>query len=239
MIKAVLFDFDQTLVDSADGFRAAEKEAQARILDDLGTGKSVAFSPGVFLPEYRRLRKEFQADSNYSRKSLWQAVYLRFGDRADSRVLEQWEEAYWQRIKEMTASFPETSDVLEALGRKYRIGLITNTQGQPHSGCHRLAEFPEWERFFKVKIIAGELDVPAKPDPSPFAMCLSKLNVEAAEAVYVGDDWRCDVCGAQNAGLHAVWIKHHAIKRNWPRIETNVPTITSLIPLLDLEKVLA
>jgi FMN phosphatase YigB (HAD superfamily) len=28
MIKAILFDFGQTLVDSSNGFRAAEKEAQ-------------------------------------------------------------------------------------------------------------------------------------------------------------------------------------------------------------------
>jgi len=28
MIKAILFDFGQTLVDAADGFRAAEKAAQ-------------------------------------------------------------------------------------------------------------------------------------------------------------------------------------------------------------------
>ncbi len=35
MIKAVLFDFGQTLVDSAHGFRTAEKEAQTRIFSDV------------------------------------------------------------------------------------------------------------------------------------------------------------------------------------------------------------
>ena len=35
MIKALLFDFGQTLVDSADAFRAAEKEAQGRLFAEM------------------------------------------------------------------------------------------------------------------------------------------------------------------------------------------------------------
>lgn len=36
MVRAVLFDFGQTLVDSANGFRRAGKEAEIRIFEDLG-----------------------------------------------------------------------------------------------------------------------------------------------------------------------------------------------------------
>jgi len=35
MIKAVVFDFGQTLVDAADGFRSAENAVQDRIFSDL------------------------------------------------------------------------------------------------------------------------------------------------------------------------------------------------------------
>ncbi len=234
-IKAILFDFGQTLVDSADGFRAAEKEAQVRILNDLTARAPDAISHDEFLAEYRRLRKEYQADSRYSRKAIWRAVYDRFACPAEAGVLEHWENAYWRRVTEMTAPFPETSDVLEILGKKYRLGLITNTQGQPRAGTHRLAEFPELERHFEVIVVAGESEIPAKPDPAPYRLCLAELRVEAAEAVYVGDDWRNDVMGAREAGLCAIWLKHLAVGRNWPKVETDVPTITTLSPLLDLE----
>jgi putative hydrolase of the HAD superfamily len=63
-----------------------------------------------------------------------------------------------------------------------------------------------------------------------------KLGVEPSEAVYVGDDYRIDICGAKDAGLHSVWIKHHLVKRNWPDVETEVPIISSLNQLLELEK---
>jgi FMN phosphatase YigB (HAD superfamily) len=71
MLKAVLFDFSQTLVDAANGFRAAEKEAQARIFSDLSLT-----SWENFLSSYRRIRKEFHEKSMFSRKSLWEEVYF-------------------------------------------------------------------------------------------------------------------------------------------------------------------
>ncbi|MBN2293075.1 MAG: HAD family hydrolase [Pirellulales bacterium] len=238
MIQAVLFDFGQTLVDSANGFRSAEKEAQALILDNLIASAKKNLSSREFLAKYRDLRKYYQENSNYSRKSLWEAVCSHFGQRADPCIIEQWEEEYWQRVKRMTNVFPETIEVLQTLKQRYKIGLISNTQGQPRSVGHRLGEFPQLERFFESVVIAGESDIPAKPDPMPFAKCLKELGVAAAEAVYVGDDWRVDICGAQDAGLRAIWIKYHSVKRNWPKVETDVPTIFSLKSLLDLSTVL-
>lgn len=83
IIKAVLFDFSQTLANSADGFRSAEKEAQARILDDLNSSRCEELFADAFLPEYRRLRKAFHDETKCSRKALWEAVYQHFGGRAD------------------------------------------------------------------------------------------------------------------------------------------------------------
>ena len=59
--------------------------------------------------------------------------------------------------------------------------------------------------------------------------------MDPSEAVYVGDDFRIDICGAKDAGLHPVWLKHHLVKRTWPDVETEVPVITSLDELLQLE----
>ncbi|MBN1852178.1 MAG: HAD family hydrolase [Pirellulales bacterium] len=229
-IDAILFDFGQTLVDSADGFLAAEKEAQARLMQDLEIARR-----DEFLEDYRRMRQEFQRRSDYSRRSLWQAVYERQGRRPDCNVLEEWEIAYWKRVKDWTRPFPETFRVLEQLENRYRLGLVTNTQGQKAAEKHRLAELPELERFFRVILVAGESGVPAKPHSEPFIQCLAQLGVAAHRAVFVGDDWHNDVCGARDAGLQPVWLKHHAVRRDWPDEKTTVPVMTSLEALLELE----
>ncbi len=152
--------------------------------------------------------------------------------------LEIWENEYWERVKAETVLFPETVQVLEKLNTEYRLGLITNTQGQKTSGKHRISLFPELERFFEVVIVAGEADVPPKPDPAPFHLCLDSLGTTPGEAVYIGDDWRIDICGAKDIGLQPIWIKHHSVRRSWPDIKTSVPVITSLDQLLHLDRVL-
>jgi putative hydrolase of the HAD superfamily len=128
---------------------------------------------------------------------------------------------------------------LASLGTRYEIALITNTQGQKENGTHRISLYSKLEDFFNVIIVAGEGGTPPKPDPEPFRQCLDQLGISAAQAVYIGDDWRIDICGARDAGLRAVWLKHHTVQRNWPRGDNSVPVISSLEELLELEELLA
>ena len=233
MIKAVIFDFGQTLVDSADGFRRAEKEAQDKLFKDLSLTLK-----DKFLENYRRIRKQFHDQSNFSRKSIWNEVYYYHCLTADLDLLEKWENEYWDTVRAHTKLFPEAETVLENLNSQYKVALITNTQGQKRIGTHRISQFPELDKYFQVVIVAGEEGIPPKPDPGPFRMCLQELGIHATEAVYVGDDYRIDICGAREAGLQPIWIKHHLVKRNWPDVAAEITVISSLDKLLELEKLL-
>jgi len=233
MIKAIVFDFGQTLVDSADGFRAAEKELQQKAHAALA-----GVPRGEFLYLYRQTRSAFHFRSIFSRREIIRELFRQYGLTPEPAVLEQWETDYWKRIKAMTRVFPETEAVLaELLARGVRLALITNAQGQKTEGRHRLGDYPELERFFETIIVAGEGGIPAKPDPAPFLLCLERLGIAPPEAVYVGDDWRIDVRGAQAVGMRAVWLRHRLVKRNWPSVETSAPVIDSLESLVDIERI--
>jgi len=229
MIKALIFDFDQTLVNSADGFRVAEKEVEVKIFHSLGIT-----SWEEFLTNYRRIRKRFHVNYNFSRKAIWQEVYLHYHQKPNLQFLEKWECDYWEKIKSEAILFPETERVLENLTSRYQVALITNTQGQKTSKKRRLSQFPELEKFFKVIIVAGESGVPAKPNPAPFLLCLDNLGIAPPEAIYVGDDWYIDINGARNASIQPIWLQHHLVRRTWPTVETSMPVITDLNQLLDL-----
>lgn len=233
MIRAIVFDFGQTLVDSANGFRMAEKETQRKACAALDPA-----SWDDFLEVYREIRSRFHARSDFSRKRILDAVFRRYGREPDSTRLGQWETEYWERIMATTRIFPETEAVLAALRVRYRLALITNAQGQEEDGKHRLGNYPHLERFFEVIVVAGEGGVPAKPDPLPFLTCLEKLGILPGEAVYVGDDWRIDVCGSEAVGMHPVWLQHHLVQRNWPIVKTSAPVINSLESLADIESIL-
>jgi HAD superfamily hydrolase (TIGR01549 family) len=230
LIKAIIFDFGQTLVDSSDGFRQAEKEAQEKIFRHMALSLKEKF-----LDRYRQIRKDFHGRSNFSRLSMWKELYHYHCLAPDEELLRTWETEYWNMVKARTIIFPEVLGVLKTLSTRFQVALITNTQGQPASATHRISEFPELERYFRVILVAGENGIPPKPDPTPFRKCLETLGAAAAEAVYVGDDWRIDVCGARDAGLNPVWLKHEGVMRNWPEVNIDVPLITRLDQLFGLE----
>lgn len=234
MIKAVILDFCQTLVNSADGFRAAEKHVQEEMFADLALTEWQEF-----LDNYRRLRQKFQEDLRFSRADLWQEVYWHYCRDVDPQVLEEWEAEYWLQVSATTVAFPEAQGVLGRLAEKYKLGMVTNTDTRTDSAQKQIDQFPQLMAAFSVIVLAGKDGVPVKPDRGAFAVCLDGLGVAADEAVFVGDDWRIDICGAGDAGMHPVWIQHSSSPRNYPDVQTSAPIITSLTPLLDLTSLLA
>ena len=109
MIKAVIFDFGQTLVDSAEGFRRAEKEAQSRIYPDF---KDISWA--TFLNTYRKVRKACQDQSIFSRKIIWQEIYNRFNRRSVSGFLEKFESDYWETVNAGAAFFQKLKPYCKA-----------------------------------------------------------------------------------------------------------------------------
>ena len=149
--------------------------------------------------------------------------------------MKRWEKNYWDEVRMKTKPFPETGYVLEKLSNDHELALITNISGISR---RRLADFPEIYKFFKLIIFAGESDIPAKPNKKPFILCLKSLGISPDEAVYVGDDYDIDICGASRAGIKPIWIKHELAALNWPDVKTDVPIIYNLYELFDLEELL-
>jgi HAD superfamily hydrolase (TIGR01549 family) len=204
MIKAVLFDFSQTLADTAEGFRLAEKEAKTRLFADLELD-----SWGGFQTTYRNTRREFHGKSNFSRLTFFQEIYFQFGQEPDPAFLAVLENEYWQTVRSKTTLFPETEEVLEQLASRYRLASITNTQGKGTPGDHLINLFPELKNYFEYVVIAGEAGIPPKPKQAPFLICLERLGIDPCEAVYVGDDFEIDIRGGQGVGIQPIWLKHH------------------------------
>ena len=231
MIKAVLFDFSQTLANAAEGFRLAESKVQTRLFANLELD-----SWGDFQIAYRNTRREFHGNSIFSRLALFQEIFIQFGEEADPSFLADLESEYWQTVRSNTGLFPEAEEVLEQLAYHYRLALITNTQGAENRGDHLIDLFPELKNYFEIIIIAGASGIPAKPNQAPFLICLERLGIAPSEAVYVGDDMEIDIRGALGVGIQPIWLKHHLVARNWPLKETCARVITSLdqlFPILD------
>ena len=108
-------------------------------------------------------------------------------------------------------------DALEVLdqlrARGFHIAVVSNT---PWGSSAEL-----WLQELRRHALLERLDAVTfcvevgwrKPHPAPFLCTLKKLAVEPSDAVFVGDDPRWDVEGAQRAGIRPILISDDPIER--------------------------
>jgi len=238
MIKAIVFDFVQTLGTAADGYKTAEKKSQKELFERIGTIGTIGISWDEYIEDYRKERKEHFLRSDFSRKNVWIKLCSKYKASVDEGFLMQLEDEYWKIVANSMRLFPEAVSVLEKLKTKYKLGMVSNSQKDGSTKALDNEEYGKLEVLFDAIVIAGEGDIPAKPDPAPFRIILEELGVKGEEAVFVGDDMRIDIEGSKNAGLIPLWLKHYSVERNWPVPSFPVPEINRLEGLLELDNIL-
>jgi len=231
MIKAIIFDFVQTLGDSAEGYKTAEKNAQKKLFAKLGLD-----SWDKYMDLYREERKQHFLRSDFSRKNVWIKLCEHFNLPVDKGFLDELENEYWEIVKNSMKLFPEALDVIKKLKSRYKLGMVSNSQKDGSTKALENDEYKKLEKLFDAVVIAGEGTIPAKPDPTPFKMVLEKLGVKPEETIFVGDDFRVDIEGSKNVGMTPVWLKHYSVERNWPVAAFKVVEITNLEEVLEIEK---
>lgn len=129
--------------------------------------------------------------------------------------------------------YDDTYDVLDQLKDDFQLVLLTN--GAPSLQQTKLKITPEIAERFDHIIISGDFGR-GKPDPKIFEFALNKANIQAEQAVMIGDNLMTDILGANRAGIKNIWINHHkqAIKDVKPTFQ-----VTSLTEVLLIIKVLA
>lgn len=122
--------------------------------------------------------------------------------------------------------FPDVREVLTSLQKKYTLASISNGFADLHS----IGIAP----FFTASIAAHSFGC-AKPDVSIFLAMAKQLKIAPDNILYIGDDLRLDVQGAQNAGMQAAWMNRQQI----PLEESKHPHIKPDFIIKDLYELLA
>jgi HAD superfamily hydrolase (TIGR01549 family) len=129
---------------------------------------------------------------------------------------------FFDGCTDLIAGYPQACETIEALGRDYTLGLITNGEGVPQ---RRKLEALGIAHHFDVVLVSGEFGQ-MKPRRAIFDQALALAGVKASEAVHVGDHIEADVWGAQGAGMRAIWFNAEGRRSHW---DSAVPdaTVTS------------
>lgn len=119
--------------------------------------------------------------------------------------------ANWGNIR------PGTREVLDRIGARYRIGVISNADGKI---AELLDRFGIGDCF--VSITDSGLVGHEKPHPEIFRAALRETNVAPDESLYVGDVYSVDYLGATRAGMQAMLFDVAGAYRDLdaPRVES-------------------
>lgn len=189
--KAILFDLDGTLIDSAPDLAAAVNATmeelgrasydEATIRTWVGNGATTLI--GRALSADRRIDPALD-------ERLWREALSVFMDH------------YRCRICDKTVLYPDVEEVLRHLkDRGYEMGVVTN---KPSEFVAPILKKLGIDAFFKTVLGGDDLPV-KKPDPLPLIVAMERLGVKPDTTVMVGDSEN-DIIAAKRAGVFAVGV---------------------------------
>jgi len=190
VLRAALFDFDGTLIDTTELIHQSMRHAAREVLgrDDLSRETLLA-NVGQPLPRQMEL---LIGDENAD------------GDRLAREMLETYRVYNESNHDALIAEFPDVDESLARL-KDAGLGIAVVTSKRRFSVDMALATFPELGKVVD-HFVAMEDTAEHKPHPAPLLKGLELLgNVPTEDAAYVGDS-PFDVAAAKAARLTSVAV---------------------------------
>ncbi len=215
MIRAILFDLDDTLYPERD-----------YVLSGYGVvAEKVAAEAGRPRDEIRQWM--IARFDEKGREGLFDELLERAGLSADAGRIAELVEAY-RRHEPTLRLDPAVADLLWRLRQTYRLGLVTDGLGIMQR--RKVAALGLAALVDRV-VYCWELDAP-KPDPGGYRAALTALGCEASQALVVGDRPDHDLAAAAALGIAAVRVRtaRFAAQESGPAAQP-LMTIDSLLDL--------
>ena len=164
-------------------------------------GKASGPASPATRPSFQRLH----AWAPTYRREAWRRALAHHGVD-DPAYAEHLAERFRHERRKRNAMFPDAADLLPKLSRRLPLGLVTN--GAPDLQ-HFKIDASGLRPYFQTIVVSGEVGI-GKPHPRPMQVALQQLGCDPARAAMVGNSLTSDIAGAQNTGVHAIWLNRDA-----------------------------
>lgn len=198
MIKAVLLDIDNTLLD----FNKCSREAMCLAAKDF----SINFPENYFeiFTEINNSLWEKIEKGELNRQGLfkirWNMIFEAMGINADG---PQFEELFRGYIKSSAIPVEGAEEILEYLSKKYYVCTASNSElAQQEKRLRKAGMLPYIRKIFTSEEIGF-----AKPSAEFFEACKNELpQFRKEEIIVIGDSITADIDGAKAFGFKTCWF---------------------------------
>ncbi len=210
MIKAIIFDLDNTLIDRQRAF----KEMLDRKFHQL-------FEDETLIQEM--IKDIIEWDNNGTVERI--VVFKKWAEKYKVTKVspEQLDKEWSDESGSVAFLYDDVRETLTELKKKYKIAILSN--GNKTSQRRKLSTIDIYD-LLDYSLISEEF-THRKPDKEIFEYTAKQLGLETNECVYVGDNYKIDVLGSKNAGMLPVFISRNR------EVHEDVLTIKAIKDLLD------
>lgn len=196
MIKAVIFDLDNTLVDF---MKMKDLAIDAAILAMIDTGLNLTKDEAKTKIKdiYEKQGIEYQQVFDEFLKQTIQSI--------DYKILSAGIVAYRKAREAALIPYPHVYSSLNSLLKLgMKLGILSDA---PIKEAWLRLAYMNFHHTFDAVVTFDETGL-RKPEPAPFYAILKKLDVEPQEALMVGDWVARDIIGASKIGMKTAFAKY-------------------------------
>lgn len=238
MIKAFIFDFNDTLIHSPawmdleirtlpqTALALLAEQGHIPVLDET----QFAQAETVF-HNARETANQAERETTHIDDLLEIVAALDLQTQVPPPLVEETVEALHRRCIPQVTLIEGVENTLQQLkSQGYRLSIISNAAFSPFL-TWTLTHFGVKD-YFEDILVSADVGV-RKPNPEIFKIALDRMGLAPHEVVYIGDDFEKDVVGSIQFGMQAIWF-HPAGDGPPPNSQvTPSATVTELIQIID------
>lgn len=208
-IKAISFDFWNTLFTEQEGGFKLYKDTRRRILTEVLCQQGQAFTDEQVAEAAHHESESHHLIWTKEHRTLvaaerLQRVLTTLNTRLPENICAQVVAAYEEGILERPPTLVDGArEVLEQLAGRVRLGIISDIGFSPGRVLRQVMQRAGVLEYFESLIFSDEAGR-SKPHLEVFNQTRRALAAEPQEIVHIGDLEHTDIVGANNAGFHSI-----------------------------------
>jgi HAD superfamily hydrolase (TIGR02253 family) len=224
MLKAVIFDLDNTLVDFML-MKNQAIDAAINAMRDAGLKLSTN--------EIRKRIDQIYKERGIEFQSVFDELLYREFSKVDHKILSAGVIAYRRAREAALVPYPHVTMTLIKLSKmQLKLGVVSDAPGK--EAWLRLC-YLNFHHLFDAVVTFDDTGM-RKPSPEPFRKVLEMLQIEPGEALMVGDWAERDVLGAAQVGMKTVFARYgNTFGTETSNANYDIDDITQLIDIVKEE----